>query len=52
LLVFTIGAGWLVRKLLPFNSNNIFKKILGFGLQAIATKVVANKMPAIREKIS
>lgn len=45
-----VGAGWLARKAFTFNSKNIFRKLLGYGLQYIATNVVSEKMPEWREK--
>ena len=46
-----VGAGWLARKAFTFNSKNIFRKLLGYGLQYITTNVVSEKMPGLRNKI-
>lgn len=46
-----MGAGWLARKAFTFKSKNIFRKVLGYGLQYITTNVVSEKMPEWRDKV-
>ena len=45
-----IGVGWLVRRLFTINSKNIFRRMTGYALQVITTKLVTKNMPWIREK--
>lgn len=40
-----LGAGILVKKLITFNSRGILRKIAGFALQSVTTKLIAKKMP-------
>jgi hypothetical protein len=40
-----LGAGMLVKKLITFNSQGIFRKIAGFALQSVTTKLIAKKLP-------
>ena len=44
-----MAAGWAARKIFTLNSKNIFRKLLGYGLQYIATNVVIKEMPKLRE---
>jgi len=46
-----IGAGFLVRKIFANKSAGLFRRLIGYGLQAITTKLVTKKIPAIRDKI-
>ena len=46
-----MGAGFLARKIITFNSKNILRKLTGYALQYITTKLVTKKMPGIRGKI-
>lgn len=45
-----LGAGMLVKKLITFNSKGILRKIAGFALQSVTTKLVAKKLPLTKPK--
>ena len=45
-----IGAGMLIKKIMFRNSQTLFKKIAGYGLQFLTSKVVANKFSVLKKK--
>lgn len=47
-----IGAGMLIKKIFTNNSTTLFRKLAGYGLQFLTTKVVANKFPKLKKKIA
>ena len=46
-----LGAGMLVKKLITFNSKSILRKIAGFALQSVTTKLLAKKLPLVKQKV-
>lgn len=46
-----IGAGILVKRLIGINSPGLLRKLTGFVMQVITTKLVAKKAPIVINKI-
>jgi hypothetical protein len=47
-----IGAGILLKKIITRHSGGIFRKIAGFALQAVTTKLIAKKLPGLKQKVA
>lgn len=44
----SMGAGWVAKKIVGFNSPGIFRKLAGFIIQKAVTKIAAKKISRLR----
>lgn len=46
----SMGAGWVAKKIVGFNSPGVFRKLAGFLIQKAVTKIAAKKISRLRHE--